>query len=68
MLNLYNRMKELRKQKGHKSYAPFAYENGIPRAQYGRYEKGADLKLSNFLKVLDSLDISLQEFFDEQFD
>ncbi|MEZ5016119.1 MAG: helix-turn-helix domain-containing protein [Flavipsychrobacter sp.] len=63
-----NKMKTLRKQKGYKNYETFAYENEIPRAQYGRYERGSDLKLTNFLKVLDALDISLHEFFDKDFD
>lgn len=57
------RMKEIRKEKGYKNYELFAYENGIPRAQYGRYERGSDLKLSNLLKVLDGFDMSLEDFF-----
>ena len=57
------RMKEIRKEKGYKNYELFAYENGIPRAQYGRYERGSDLKLSNLLKVLDGFDMTLEEFF-----
>lgn len=61
------RMKEFRKQKGYNNYELFAYENGIPRAQYGRYERGSDLRLSSLLKVLDGLDVSLQEFFGEGF-
>ena len=62
------RMKEIRKAKGHGNYETFAYENGLPRAQYGRYERGSDLKLSNLLKVLDGLDVSLNEFFSEGFE
>ena len=61
------RMKEIRKAKGHGNYETFAYENNIPRAQYGRYERGSDLKVSNLLKVLDGLDVSLEEFFKEGF-
>lgn len=56
-------MKEIRKAKGYKNYELFAYEKGIPRAQYGRYERGSDLKLSNLLKVLDGFDMTLEEFF-----
>ena len=37
------RIRELRIKKGHKSYEYFAYENNISRAQFGRYEKGADI-------------------------
>lgn len=57
------RMKEIRKEKGYGNYESFAYEKGIPRAQYGRYERGSDLKLSNLMKVLDGFDITLEEFF-----
>lgn len=64
---LANRLKELRIQKGYTSYEYFAYDNNIPRAQYGRYEKGEDLKFSSLLKVLQGLDISLKEFFEEGF-
>jgi hypothetical protein len=38
------RLQELRKKKGYSNYELFAYENGLPRAQYGRYERGQDLK------------------------
>lgn len=65
--NLANRIKELRIQKGYSSYEYFAYDHNIPRAQYGRYEKGEDLKFSSLLKILKGLDISLKEFFAEGF-
>lgn len=64
---LAKRIKELRIKKGYTSYEYFAYDHNIPRAQYGRYEKGEDLKFSSLLKVLDGLDISLKEFFEEGF-
>jgi transcriptional regulator with XRE-family HTH domain len=64
---LAERIKELRIQKGYTSYEYFAYDHNIPRAQYGRYEKGEDLKFSSLLKVLQGLDISLKEFFEEGF-
>ncbi|SDD13434.1 Helix-turn-helix domain-containing protein [Algoriphagus faecimaris] len=61
------RIKQLRIQKGYTSYEYFAYDHNIPRAQYGRYEKGEDLKFSSLLKILKGLDISIKEFFDEGF-
>lgn len=61
------RIKQLRIEKGYTSYEYFAYDHNIPRAQYGRYEKGEDLKFSSLLKILKGLDISLKEFFDEGF-
>lgn len=58
------RLKEIRKQKGYDNYEKFAYENDIPRAQYGRYERGnSDLRLSSLLKILNAFDMSLEEFF-----
>ncbi len=66
--NLGNRLKYLRKEKGYTNYEIFAFDNDIPRAQYGRYEKGEDLKFSSLLKVLKALDISLIDFFSEGFD
>lgn len=57
------RMREIRIAKGYKNYEKFAYDNDIPRAQYGRYERGTDLKLSSLLKVLDGFDMTLEEFF-----
>ena len=66
--NLGNRLKELRKEKGYNNYEQFAFDNEIPRAQYGRYEKGQDLRFSSLLKVLEAMDISLKDFFSEGFD
>lgn len=65
--NLANRIKQLRIEKGYSSYEYFAYDHNIPRAQYGRYEKGEDLKFSSLLKILKALDISLKDFFNEGF-
>ena len=60
---LGERFQELRKEKGFNNYETFAFDNDIPRAQYGRYEKGQDLRFSSLCKVLKALDISLEEFF-----
>lgn len=62
-----NRLRELRKEKGYSNYELFAFDNQIARAQYGRYEKGSDLRMSSLLKVLEALDISLYEFFNDTF-
>lgn len=60
---LANRIKQLRIEKGYTSYEYFAYDHNIPRAQYGRYEKGEDLKFSSLIKIVKSLNISLEDFF-----
>ncbi|PHN07824.1 helix-turn-helix domain-containing protein [Flavilitoribacter nigricans] len=62
------RLKALRKAKGYSNYEQFAYENNIGRAQYGRYEKGSDLRLSSLFRVLQAMDISPADFFAEGFE
>ena len=61
---LGKRLQELRKKKGYSNYETFAYEHNLPRAQYGRYERGLDLKVSSLLKVIHALGITPTEFFD----
>ena len=68
LTRLAKRIKELRVQKGYSSYEYFAYENEISRAQYGRYEKGEDMRYSSLLKVIKALGVSVTEFFSEDFD
>jgi transcriptional regulator with XRE-family HTH domain len=66
--NLGNKLRELRIERGFSNYEQFAYEHNLPRAQYGRYEQGQDLRFSSLLKVLKAFDISLEEFFKEGFE
>ena len=65
---LGKRIKELRIEKGYSNYENFAFEHDIPRAQFGRYENGEDLRFSSLIKVIKAFDISLKEFFSEGFD
>jgi transcriptional regulator with XRE-family HTH domain len=65
---LGNRIRSLRIAKGYSNYENFAFENDIPRAQFGRYERGEDLRYSSLLKVCSALGISIQEFFSEGFE
>lgn len=60
---LGKRIKELRIQQGYTNYENFAFKHNIPRAQFGRYEKGSDLRFTSLLKVVDALGVSLEEFF-----
>jgi len=68
LLFLAERFKQLRRERGYSNYEQFAFDNELPRAQYGRYEKGEDLRFSSLLKVLKSLNISLKDFFSEGFE
>lgn len=61
---LGERFQELRKAKGYTNYETFAFDHKIPRAQYGRYEKGQDLRFSSLSKVLKALNITFEEFFE----
>jgi transcriptional regulator with XRE-family HTH domain len=65
---LGNRIKALRIKSGYTNYESFAFEHDIPRAQFGRYERGEDLRYSSLLKVLGALNLSAKEFFYEGFD
>lgn len=65
---LAERFKQLRRERGYTNYEQFAFDNELPRAQYGRYEKGEDLRFSSLLKVLKALNISIKDFFGEGFD
>ncbi|WP_318350815.1 helix-turn-helix domain-containing protein [Aquipluma nitroreducens] len=66
--SLAKRLREVRKARGFSNYEQFAFENEIPRAQYGRYEKGHDLRFSSLIKILKAMDISLKDFFNDGFD
>lgn len=61
------RIKDLRIKEGYTSYEYFAYEHEIPRAQFGRYEQGQDLRLSSLVKVINAFGMTMQEFFSEGF-
>ncbi len=60
---LSERIREIRKEKGYTNYEYFAYEHGISRAQYGRYENGEDLRFSSLLKLVEAFDMTFEEFF-----
>ena len=62
------RLKHLRKERGYSNMDIFAYENGFGRAQYGRYEKGQDLRFTTIVRLANCFDMSLKEFFSEGFE
>jgi transcriptional regulator with XRE-family HTH domain len=62
------RIRQLRIKAGHSSYEYFAYENNISRAQFGRYERGEDIRFGTLLKIISAFGLSLEEFFSEGFD
>lgn len=67
IIKLAQRIKDLRIKMGYSSYETFAYDKGIPRAQYGRYEIGTDIQYTSLLKVVKAFDMTLEEFFSDGF-
>lgn len=67
LVKLGTRIKELRIKAGYTSYEYFAYEHNIPRAQFGRYEQGKDLRFSSLVKVVSAFGMTMEEFFGEGF-
>jgi transcriptional regulator with XRE-family HTH domain len=61
------RLRELRKKKGFNNYEHIAYELGMSRSQYWKYEQGGNIELATLLRVLNLLGVTLGEFF-ENFD
>ena len=65
---LGERVKALRIQKGYTSHEIFAYEHDFNRTQYGRYERGEDLRFSTLLRIIAAFDMTVSEFFNEGFE
>ena len=65
---LGERIRQIRISKGYTSYEYFAYDNKISRAQFGRYERGEDLRFSTLVRIIEAFDMTLEEFFKEGFD
>jgi len=57
------KLRDLRKKAGYSNQENFSYDAEIPRAQYGRYEKGVNLTLLSLKKILDFHKLSFEEFF-----
>jgi len=62
------RITQLRKKAGYTSQETFAYDADIPRALYGRYEKGANLTIYSLYRILKHHEITFEDFFEEGFD
>jgi len=65
---LANRIKDLRTKKGYSSHEYFVYDHNFSRSQFGRYEKGQDLRFSSLLKIVRAFEMTLEEFFSEGFE
>jgi transcriptional regulator with XRE-family HTH domain len=65
---LGRRIKQLRIAKGYSNYEHFAYELGMSRSQYGKYETGHNLNYLTLHRIVEGLGMTLQEFFCEGFE
>lgn len=65
---LGKRVKALRIAQGYDNYETFAFEKNINRTQYGRYERGQDIRYSSLVKLAKAFNMTLVEFFAEGFD
>lgn len=58
------KMAGLRKKLGYTNSDSFAYDKGINRAQYGKYEAGSqDMRISTLVKVANKLGLTIEDFF-----
>jgi transcriptional regulator with XRE-family HTH domain len=58
-----------RKELGYKNSDAFAYDKDLNRSQYGKYEAGSqNLRFSSLLKIINAMDLTIEEFFGEGLD
>jgi DNA-binding XRE family transcriptional regulator len=65
--SMWNLVVPVRKEAGYSSQEAFANDAGIPRALYGRYEKGINLTIHSLYRILKFHKITLSDFFKEGF-
>lgn len=57
------RLRELRKEKGHPNYEYFAYEYDLSKITVGKIENGKNFEMLSLLRILEVLEVSPEEFF-----
>ncbi|WP_066837839.1 helix-turn-helix domain-containing protein [Rufibacter ruber] len=64
-----DRLKQIRIQKGYRSYETFAIEHGLGRMQYWKLEKGeTNPTMRTLLRILEIHQMTPKEFFSEGFE
>ena len=58
-----SRLKELRLAAGYKNYEDFARLTGVSRTQYGSYENGTNMRITNLKKIVAAHNLTLEAFF-----
>lgn len=57
------KLKKIRKELGYSNSDVFAYDKGLNRAQYGKYEAGSqDMRLSSLTRIVNTMGFTLEEF------
>ena len=60
------KIRELRESKGIKNYEKFAIQNNFSRSHYWNIEQGeVNLTLKSLSRILNSLDINVEDFFSQ---
>ncbi|WP_299207413.1 helix-turn-helix transcriptional regulator [uncultured Dokdonia sp.] len=68
MIQVADKLKELRINAGYTSYENFAWDNNINRMQYWKMEKGeTNFTMKSLHKILQAHKMSVTEFFSEGF-
>jgi DNA-binding XRE family transcriptional regulator len=62
------KIKELRIKRGYLTAESFTKRHRLSRSLYLRFEKGNDIKLSSFIKIINAFDISIEDIFNDRFE
>lgn len=63
IVKISTKIRKIRKEKGYKSHETFAYEHGIDRTQWGKIERGINMKMSSLHTAIKVLGMTPAEFF-----
>ncbi|WP_316801186.1 helix-turn-helix transcriptional regulator [Pedobacter frigidisoli] len=68
LIEIGRRLKVLRKKQGYSSPDHFAYEKGVNRSQYGKYEAGrTNITIGSLMALLAHHGLKLEDFLSEEF-
>ena len=64
-----NKLARKRKELGYKNSDTFAYDKGLNRSQYGKYEAGSqNLRFSSLVKIINAQGTTVEDFFGQGLD
>jgi|1185.fasta_scaffold102611_3 hypothetical protein len=63
VIKMAKKVKELRIKRGYLTAESFTKRHRLSRSLYLRFEKGNDIRLSSFIKIINAFDISVTELF-----